>query len=496
VQAGSAPARAGGVGAAGPFARRVLASGFVPHDPTAGGGPADPKSPQPARTESPSSSPSSSAGAQATARRSVFADLTPLRRSPAFARLWLGGAISGIGGQMTIVAIGLQVYDLTKSTLAVSGVALFALVPMVFFGIYGGMLADVFDRRRVALLSAIVAWTSTLCIALLAWFHVDNVWFLYVLTTLNSVAATVISSTRMAILPRLLGRELLPAASALGGISSGVMVTVGPALAGVLVATVGYGWTYSVDVVMFVFAFLGIATLPPIIPEGDAARPGWASIVEGLRFLKTAPNVRMSFVVDIIAMTFGQPRVILPAAGALVLGGGAITVGVLTAAFAIGALISSVFSGPLGHVRMQGLAVVRAIIVFGVFTLGLGVELALLATGWFGSFDAANASVPAIAIACVLFAGAGAADNVSAIFRQTILQTAAPDTMRGRIQGVHTVVVTGGPRVGDLYAGAAAALVALWFPPLFGGLVIIVALAFILRLQRTFPRYDAMHPKP
>ncbi|WP_246846431.1 MFS transporter [Humibacter ginsenosidimutans] len=432
----------------------------------------------------------------ASPRRSVFVDLAPLRQSPPFARLWLGGAISGIGGQMTIVAIGLQVYDLTHSTLAVSGVALFALVPMVFFGIYGGMLADVFDRRLVALLSAIVAWGSTFTIALLAWLHVDNVWLLYLLATLNSVAATVIGATRMAIYPRLLTRELLPAASALGGISTGVMVTVGPALAGVLVAAVGFGWTYSVDVVLFVFAFLGIATLPSIVPEGDAARPGWESLREGLAFLRRAPNVRMSFIVDIIAMTFGQPRVMLPAAGALLLGGGAITVGVLTASFAIGALVCSVFSGPLGHVRMQGLAVGRSVIVYGAFTLAFGVELGVLSTGWFGSGDAGHPQVAAIAIACVLFAGAGAADNVSAIFRQTILQSATPDTMRGRIQGVFTVVVSGGPRVGDLYAGVATALVALWFPMAFGGLVIITLVAVLMRVQRTFRHYDAMHPVP
>ncbi|MHA7987020.1 MFS transporter [Rathayibacter sp. CAU 1779] len=429
-------------------------------------------------------------------RRSVFVDLSPLRSSPAFARLWIGGSISGIGGQMTIVAIGLQVYDLTRSTLAVSGVALFALLPMVFFGIYGGMLADVVDRRLLALLSAIVAWGSTVTIASLAWFHVDNVWLLYVLATVNSVAATVVSSTRMAILPRLLDRRLIPAASALGGISTGVSVTLGPALAGVLVAAVGFGWTYSVDVVLFVFAFLGIATLPSIVPEGDAAKRGWASVVEGMRFLGTAPNVRMSFIADIIAMTFGQARVLLPAAGSLLLGGGAVTVGALTAAFAIGALISSVFSGPLGHVRFQGLAVGRSVIVYGAFILALGIELGLLTTGWFGQADAAHPNITAIVIACLLFAGAGAADNVSSIFRQTILQTATPDTMRGRIQGVFTVVVTGGPRLGDLYAGAAAALVALWFPPAFGGIVIIAALVLLLRLQPTFRHYDAMHPTP
>lgn len=431
-------------------------------------------------------------------RKPIFADLTPLRQSKPFARLWAGGAISGIGSQMTIVAIGLQIYDLTSSTLAVALVALFALVPMVIFGLYGGMLADAFDRRTVALIAAIVAWTSTATIATLAWLQVETVWPLYLLTTVNAVASTVIGSTRAAILPRLLPASLLPAASALQGISTGVMITLGPALAGVLVATVGFGWTYSVDVLLFVAAFMGIATLPHIVPEGGSQRPGLRSLADGIRFLKSAPNVRMTFIVDIIAMTFGQPRVLYPAVGALLLGGGAITVGILTAAFAVGALLSSVFSGPLGHVRMQGRAIGRAILAFGASTLAFGLVLAVMATGWFGPVSSAiaDANVPALVLACVFLAAAGASDNISAIFRMTILQAAVPDAMRGRIQGVFTVVVTGGPRLGDLFAGFLTAVAALWFPPVLGGIVIMVAILLVVRLQRSFRAYDAKNPTP
>jgi len=432
------------------------------------------------------------------ARGSLFADLAPLRESPPFARLWLGGAISGIGSQMTIVAIGLQIYDITASTLAVSLVALFALVPMVVFGIYGGMLADVFDRRKIAMISAIVAWTSTATIAILAWLQVDTVWPLYLLTTVNAVASTVIGSTQMAILPRLLPVRLLPAASALAGISTGIMVTVGPALAGVLVAAVGFGWTYSVDVILFVFAFMGIAALPRIVPESGAQRPGFHSLMEGLHFLRRAPNIRMSFVVDIFAMTFGQPRVLFPAVGALVLGGSAVTVGILTASYAVGALLSSIVSGPLGRVRYQGRAVGRAIVTYGGFIAAFGVVLAVMSTGWFGPVTAsiAGANIPALVIAAITLVCAGAADNISAIFRMTILQSAAPDAMRGRIQGVYTVVVTGGPRIGDLYAGVLTTVVALWWPPLLGGVVIVVAVGLLMRMQRTFRRYDAITPAP
>lgn len=436
--------------------------------------------------------------AVAPVRRRILADLTPLRHSRPFARLWLGGAISGVGSQMTIVAIGLQIYDLTASTFAASLVALFALGPMIVFGLYGGMLADAFDRRVVALLAAILAWGSTAGIAVLAWLDVQLVWPLYLLTTVNAVASTVIGTTRMAILPRLLPARLLPAASALGGISMGVMVTLGPALAGVLVATAGYGVTYSVDVVLFVAAFLGIATLPPISPEGSAGRPGLASLVGGWRFLRSAPNVRASFLVDIIAMTLGQPRVLFPAAGAVLLGGGAVTVGILTAAYAAGGLVSSVLSGPLGHVRRQGLAVGRSVVAYGAFILAFGLVLLAMATGAFGPVGEGihEASAPAVLVAALLLAGAGGADNVSAIFRMTILQAAVPDAMRGRIQGIFTVVVAGGPRIGDLYAGALTTFAALWFPPLLGGLAIVVLAWLLVRLQPTFRHYDALDPRP
>ncbi|WGW14035.1 MFS transporter [Saxibacter everestensis] len=412
--------------------------------------------------------------------------------------MWLGSTIAGIGSQMTVVAVGLQVYQLTHSTFAVSMVGTTALVPMVLAGLYGGMLADAFDRRLVALVSACVAWAATFGIAAAAWLQIDTVWPLYLLTALNAVAATIIGTSRQAILPRLLPTDLLPAAAALNGIAIGAMVTVGPALAGVLVAGIGFGWTYTVDVLLFSAAFLGIITLPPVRPEGEVQRPGLASIRYGLGFLKRAPNVRMSFVVDIIAMTFGRPHALFPAVGALLIGGGAVTVGILTAAGAVGTLLSSLLSGRLGHVRRQGVAIGWAIAVYGLFILGFGAVLAY--TTFFEpgnvteSFDGAHTT--ALVIASIMLAGTGAADNVSAIFRTTLLQSAVPDNMRGRLQGIFTVVVTGGPRVGDFYVGVTAALFAVWLPPVLGGILIIALIALLVRFQRTFRHYDAENPVP
>ncbi|WP_258063442.1 MFS transporter [Rathayibacter sp. AY1A5] len=424
-------------------------------------------------------------------RRSHVLDVSPLRESPAFARLWAGNVISGIGGQMTIVAVGLHIYELTGSTLAVALVGVVALVPTVIAGLYGGMLADAFDRRLVLLLAAVVAWGSTAGIAALAWLGAETPLSLYALTAVNAVATTVIVTTRMTLAPRLLRTELVPAAAALGGIASGVEVTVGPALAGVLVASSGFAITYTIDVVLFLAAFLGIAGLPALVPEGERQRPGLESLHYGLGFLKGAPNIRMSFLVDIVAMTFGQPRVVFPAAAAVLLGGGAVTVGALTAAFAIGALISGVFSGRLTGVRRQGLAIGRSIQVYGAFVVAFG---AVLLGAALVQHDASAPNAVLIALAAVALAGAGASDNVSSIFRQTMLQTAVPDNMRGRLQGVFIVVVTGGPRVGDLYTGLLASLALLWLPPLAGGLAIIAILAAVLRLRPGFRGYDALHP--
>ena len=431
-------------------------------------------------------------------KRTHFVDLSPLRESPVFARLWFGNAISGIGGQMTIVAVGLQIYHLTGSTFSVALVGGIALLPMIIAGLYGGMLADAFDRRLILFVAAIVAWASTIALVTLTLTGVHLLWPFYVVTTVNAVAATVLGAVRQAVTPRILRPRLLPAASALNGISIGLMVTIGPALAGVLVASVGFAWTYSVDVVLFLTAFLGILALPKLHPEGDVQRPGLESLAYGVRFLRQSPNVRMSFLVDIVAMTLGQPRVLFPALGALALGGGAITVGVLTAAGAVGAFVSSVFSGRTGHVRRQGRAIGLAIITYGAFIVAFGVVALVSDRGLSGHAGAAAVSpnITAIVIASIALAGAGAADNISSIFRQTILQSAVPDSMRGRLQGVFTVVVTGGPRLGDLFVGTVAAVGALWLPPLLGGVALIVIIATLLRFQRTFRLYDAAHPTP
>lgn len=431
-------------------------------------------------------------------RQSAFIDIRPLTTSPAFARLWVGSTLAGLGGQLTVVAVMLHVFELTQSTLAVSMIAVAGLLPMIVAGLYGGMLADAFDRRTVALLAAVVTFVSTALLAVLAWTGLETVAWLFVLSVVNSAANSIVMATKSAITPRLISRDLLPAAAALQGVTVGIMVMAGPALAGVLVAFAGYAWTYSLDVLLMTSLFLGLWSLPKLRPEGEIVRPGLESLRDGMRFLRRAPNIRLQYVLDIIAMTFGQPVALFPAIGAVLLGGGAITTGVLTAAVAAGAFFSSLFSGPIGRVRRQGLGIERAIQVYGLSIAAFGVVLLAATLGWARPADTGeeNGAVLLIVLAALVLAVSGAADNVSAIYRSTMMQAAIPDAMRGRLQGIFVVVVAGGPRIGALYAGTLATLTALWVPPLFGGIVILGLVGTLVRFTPRFRAYDALDPQP
>ncbi|WP_150951832.1 MFS transporter [Microbacterium testaceum] len=431
-------------------------------------------------------------------RQSAFIDLRPLTTSPAFARLWVGSTLAGLGGQLTIVAVMLHVFDLTQSTFAVSMIAVAGLLPMVAAGLYGGMLADAFDRRTVALVAAVITFASTALLAVLAWTGLETVGWLFALSVVNSAANSIVSATKSAITPRLISRELLPAAAALQGVTVGIMVMAGPALAGVLVAVAGYAWTYSLDVLLMTSLFLGLWSLPRLRPEGEVVRPGLASLRDGARFLRRAPNIRLQYILDILAMTFGQPVALFPAIGAVLLGGGAVTTGVLTAAVAAGAFLSSLFSGPIGRVRRQGLGIERAIQVYGLSIALFGGVLLAASLGWLrpALVDETHAAVALIALAAIVLAVSGAADNVSAIYRSTMMQAAVPDAMRGRLQGVFIVVVAGGPRVGALYAGTLATVAALWVPPLFGGILILALVGTLVRFSPRFRHYDALDPQP
>lgn len=428
----------------------------------------------------------------------LLADLTPLRANPAFRRLWWGLGISNVGTQLTAVAVGLQVYALTSSTLAVGVLGLFALVPLVVLGLYGGALVDAFDRRRVALVASSVLLVVTIAIAAQAWLDIGSVWLLYVLVGLQSAASAVNNPARSAIVPRLVPLTQLPAALALQTLAWNVALTGGPLLGAALVAWHSFEAAYTLDVLLFAAALYALWRLPDVPPEsadGVAApsrRVGIGSVIEGLRYLGTRPNLRMTFLLDLSAMILAMPRVLFPAVGVIILGGGEATTGYLTAAIAVGAVLAGLFSGPLVHVRRQGAVIYVAILVFaaavagfGGLLVGVGDERPVGTIWW------------ALGIAVVLLAIAGAADSISSIFRQSVLQAATPDAMRGRLQGVFIVVVAGGPRLGDLVVGSLASRFGEGAGAVIGGLAcIVVVLTLAATIGRRLLRYDAADPQP
>jgi MFS family permease len=423
----------------------------------------------------------------------LLLDLTPLRVSPEYRRLYTGFTFSNVGSQMATVTIGLQVYDLTKSTAAVGLVGLFALVPLVGLGLYGGSLADHHDRRLVALAAQGASWLTSILCAVQAFMGNTNVWVLYALVAMWNGSFAVASPSRTSIYPRILESRLLPAANALSVFAMNASLTVGPLLAGVMVDWGGFRTAYAVDAVVTTAALWGLWRLRALPPEPHddahaATRPGLRSVLDGFRFLSTRPNVRMTFVADIAAMLLAQPRVLFPAAGAVIFGGGAKTVGALAAAAAVGGIVAMFFSGQLGVVRRQGLAILVAVAGWGAAIAGFGVAM-LAAGGALSQTTALYAGLLAMAVA-------GASDSVSAVFRTTILQAATPDHLRGRLQGVFIVVVAGGPRLGELAGGFVAGLVGEGRTALLGGLACVLAIAVLARLQPGFVRYDAQNPAP
>ena len=428
----------------------------------------------------------------------LLVDITPLRVSPAYRRLWLGNTLAYVGTQLTLVAVSLEVFALTGSSFAVGLLGLAALVPLVVAGLYGGAIADRHDRRRVALTSSAVMWLTTVGIAAQAWAGLESVPVLYALVALHSGASGINQPTRGAIIPALVGLPLVPAANALNMMTFSVALMVGPVLGGVLVAAVGYAWTYSIDVVTFLAALYAVWRLPSLPPQraetatASGTRWGLASVVEGLRFLGSRPNLRMTFLADIVAMTTAFPRALLPAIGAVALGGGEAAVGVLLAAMAAGAFLAGLFSAPFTRLHAQGWGVYVSILVWGAAVAAFGGVV-----WWARSLPDGDPRLTlAFALAALCMAVGGAADSLSGVFRGSILQSATPDHLRGRLQGVFVVVVAGGPRLGELLTGGASVGLGEGPTLLAGGVLCMLGVSALMRWQPGFLRYDARNPTP
>ncbi len=395
-------------------------------------------------------------------------DTAPLKIG-AFRRQVLGQGTSFIGSMLTAIAVPVQVYALSHSSWEVGLVGLVGLLPLILFGLYGGAVADVVDRRTLYFISSLGSWLVTLLLLLQAVAKIDNVPLILVLVAVQSGFFAVASSVRGAIIPRIVPVELVPAANTLSFTVGNLGSVLGPLIAGLLVTRHnGFSYAYGVDAVLFTLALYAALRLPKIPPDGKSPPAGLRSVLQGFAFIGTRPVLFMSFLVDIVAMVFAMPRALFPQVAAERFGG---QVGPLYAAIAIGSLLAGVSGGWIGRVRRQGRMLTFAIVLWGLCIAAAGLAHLL----W---------------LAVLLLVFAGAADLISSVYRQTILQTYAPDQMRGRLQGVFTVVVAGGPRLGDVRAGGTAALTGATFSWVAGG-VLCSALVLLAGVSvRQFWSYD------
>lgn len=422
----------------------------------------------------------------------LLADTTPLRY-PDFRRLWTTNIVTVIGAQLAVVAVPTQIFQITGSSGYVGLSGLFGLVPLVVFGLWGGALADAMDRRVLL----IITTAGTAVTALLFWAQaaagLDNVWLVLTLFAVQQAFFAVNQPTRSAAISRLLPPEQLAAASSLSMTVQQVGAIAGPVLAGALIPVIGLSTLYLVDAVALTVTLWAVWRLPAMAPIGTTGRAGPRAVFDGFSYLATQPVLLASFVVDIIAMVFGMPRALFPQIAHETFADpatGGVALGLLFAAMSAGAVLGGVFSGWIPRIRRQGLAVLICIALWGLAMVGFGVAVGL-AGQWFGLGVW-------LWIAVGFLAFGGAVDMVSAALRTAMLLTVATDEMRGRLQGVFIVVVAGGPRIGDVAHGFAAASLGTAVASAGGGVLVVVGVMLAAVAFPAFVRYKVArtHPAP
>jgi MFS family permease len=390
----------------------------------------------------------------------LVVDLAPLRESPAFRRLWIGTGLSSIGGQMTGYAVVLQVFILTRSSLAVGAVGLAIAVPTIVVAVAGGAFVDATDRRTTVLLMTCLQAALSAALAAQAFAGLDRLWLLYCLVAAQAAVGAVRAPAAKTFMPRLLRRDQLPAGAALQSFAMHGSLTIGPAIAGLITAAAGLKVCYLIDAISFGCSFYGVARLPSMRPEGQDARPGLRAIREGLGFVWRMRMIFGAFAADMSATFLAMPVALFPAINAQRFGGHPETLGLLTTAIAVGGILGSAFSGPVSRVSRQGLGMLVAGAVWGVGLVAFGL-----------------ADVFWLAFLTLVVAGAG--DVTAVVLRTALVQGVTPDEYRGRVSSAEYAVGAGVPQLGNFRAGAVASLTSATTSVVSGGIAAVAGAALI-----------------
>ncbi len=409
--------------------------------------------------------------------RSLAVDVTPLRRSRDFRFLYAGTAVSQFGSAFTTVAVPFQLYELTGSTLAIGLFGAVTFVPLLVLNVVGGAVADKVERRRWIVGCQGLGMLTALGLAANASLDHPSVVAIFVLGASNVCAFALGAPAERASVIRVVGRDHVASAMALKAMSGSIAHVAGPAVAGVIIAWWGPTSTYLGDAVTFAAAGVLIAGIRPLHPQIVGGHPTFHLILDGLRHLRRQPVLLGSFASDLNAMIFGLPIALFPAVAASRFPDQPEVLGLLYAAPFAGSLLASAASGWSRQIRRHGLVVTVSIVVWGLAMTAFGL-------------------VDGIALTLGMLAVGGAADMISGISRQALLQLASPPELVGRMEGVGMAVWTGGPRLGELESGVVAAVTSVEFAIVSGGVACVVAMLAMARLLPGFVRYSAADVEP
>lgn len=401
--------------------------------------------------------------------------LPPALRYPKFTLLWAGLLISIAGSQMQVAALHWHVRELTgvPDPMALGLIGLARIVPVILFSLFGGALADSFDRRKILLVSQTAMALTAAALAWLTFTEQIQLWHIYALTALQAAAIAFDGPARQAIVPNLVPAEDLPSAFSLNSIAFNAGAVIGPVMSGVVIASLGQGYTYAINAVSFlavIAAVLVIGSVPQNLRAGSGVN--LAAIREGVRFILTRRIIFSTMVMDFFATFFASANTLLPIVARDILQVGEVGYGWLAAAQSIGSVTAGLVISQLSGLRRQGPLFLTAVGIFGAATIFFGLA---------NSFWFAYAALLVI----------GAADTVSTIIRNTIRQLQTPDEIRGRMTSINQIFFQGGPQLGEVEAGLAASLWGVPFALISGGAGTLVAAALIARKWPELWRYDA-----
>ena len=406
--------------------------------------------------------------------------IPPALKNRNFLLLWLGLMISVAGTQMQVAALHWHIRELTgvPDPLALGGIGLARILPVIVFSLFGGAFADTYNRRTILFITQSLMALTALALAWLTFTNQTQIWHIYLLTAIQAAAVAFDGPARQAIVPNLVPAKDLPNAFSLNSIAFNTGAVIGPVLGGLVIAALGQGYTYFFNAVSFlavIFALLAIGQIPQDFKSASGV--SLSAMTDGVRFIFSRKIILSTMVMDFFATFFASANTMLPIIARDILNVGEVGYGILVTAQSVGSVLAAFIVSQIQVIRKQGPLFLVSVVIFGLATIAFGLSNSFL-------------------MAFITLGLIGAADSVSTIIRNTIRQLQTPDHIRGRMTSINQIFFQGGPQLGEVEAGLAAALFGVPFAIISGGIGTILAAFFIMTKWPELRTYDGHEPIP